>query len=309
MRIRAILLLVVGCLVVASCGAGDSTTGTQRETEATTSSTSTTVPRTTSTTSVTTTDLPATEVPSAGQGCDVLHEPGEYEGLNVFDDVEQPYWVVVPRTYPAVAPAPLYLWLAPLGGNHDAMLEGWRPYLDDLDGLMVMVNMEGGGGGQDVLLSLIDQLSDDYCVDASRVHVTGSSWSSLAADRMACEAADRIASFSAMGGFLQRDECTPSRPVPLWTFTGDPDRTTVIALVDKWVAINGCDPDPVVEDLGSGVSRKIFQNCEADVVFYDIEGMGHVWPVHEGEGPWVAIYEEVDYLQDTLRFFAEHPLP
>ena len=129
---------------------------------------------------------------------------------------------------------------------------------------------------------------------------------------MACEAADRIASFTASGAQVRPDECTPSRPVPLWTFTGDPDRYLVTALVDKWVAINGCDPDPVVDDLGSGVSRKTYQNCEADVVFYDIEGMGHVWPVHEAIGPidaYVAEYEEVDYLQDTLRFFAEHPLP
>jgi polyhydroxybutyrate depolymerase len=131
---------------------------------------------------------------------------------------------------------------------------------------------------------------------------------------MACEAADRIASFTAVGDSVRPDACAPSRPVPLWTFTGDPDRYAVSALVDKWVAINGCDPDPVVEDLGSGVSRKTYQNCEADVVFYDIEGMGHVWPLHEVkvESPgaeWLAAYEQVDYLEDTLRFFAEHPLP
>jgi polyhydroxybutyrate depolymerase len=242
----------------------------------------------------------------------MLHEPGEYEGLNVFDEVEQPYWVVVPETYQDVGPAPVYLWLAPGGGDHDAMLEGWRPYLDDLDGLMVMVNMVGGGSRQDVLLSLIDQMSDDYCVEASRIHVMGSSSSSLEADRMACEAADRIASFTAMGTHVRREECAPTRPVPLWTFTGDPDRYAVTALVDKWVAINGCDPDAVVEDLGSGVSRKTYQNCEADVVFYDIEGMGHVWPVHELKAPggtYAAEYEEVDYLEETLRFFAEHPLP
>ena len=131
----------------------------------------------------------------------------------------------------------------------------------------------GSGSRHDVLLSLIDQMSGDYCVDASRIHVMGSSASAGEADRMACEAADRIASFTTTGASVLPDECTPSRPVPLWTFTGDPDRPAVTALVDKWVAINGCDPDPVVEDLGSGVSRKTYQNCEAAVVFYDIEGM------------------------------------
>lgn len=47
----------------------------------------------------------------------MLDEPGEYEGPNVFDKVEQPYWVVVPETYQDVAPAPWYLWAAPGGGD------------------------------------------------------------------------------------------------------------------------------------------------------------------------------------------------
>lgn len=73
---------------------------------------------------------------------------------------------------------------------------------------------------------------------------------------MACEAADRIASFTTMGPSVRPDECTPSRPVPLWTFTGDPDRYAVTALVDKGVAINGCDPDPVVGDLNAHVTEE-----------------------------------------------------
>lgn len=293
MRSRMMLVCAVSCLVLATCGSEESTSVERTETESTISSTATTVLQTTS-----------TATPSVGQGCDVLHEPGEYAGLNVFDDVEQPYWVVVPETYQDVAPAPLYLWLAPEIADPDSMLEGWRSYLDDLDGLMVMVN----GSQHDVLLSLVDQMTRDYCVEPTRIHVMGSS---SQADEMACEAADRIASFTTMGTHLPFEDCTPSRPVPLWTFTGDPQRDAVTALVDSWIAINGCDPDPIVEDLGSGVSRKTYQDCDADVVFYDIEGMGRQWPVHKNTTgtPWAAEYEEVDYLEDTLRFFAEHPLP
>ena len=139
----ALALIAVGCGSTESTDAADESSVTRAETESTTSSTATTVLQTTS-----------TAAPSVGQGCDVLHEPGEFAGLNVFDDFEQPYWVVVPETYHDMAPAPLYLWLAPGGGDHDAMLEGWRPYLDDLDGLMVMVNMLGRGSRHDVLLSL-----------------------------------------------------------------------------------------------------------------------------------------------------------
>jgi poly(3-hydroxybutyrate) depolymerase len=98
----------------------------------------------------------------------------------------------------------------------------------------------------------------------------------------------------------------------LLTFTGNDDRYWVERLVARWVDINGCDTDPVVEHLGSGVARKSYVNCLADVVFYDIETMAHAWPLHEAIGPGahlVAQYAEVDYLDETLRFFSDHPLP
>lgn len=69
-----------------------------------------------------------------------LAEPGEFERLNVVREVEQPYSVVVSRSYHDMASAPLYLRLASGGGDHQAMMDGWRAYLDDLDGLTVMVN-------------------------------------------------------------------------------------------------------------------------------------------------------------------------
>ncbi len=82
--------------------------------------------------------------------------------------------------------------------------------------------------------------------------------------------------------------------------------------MNRWVERNRCDLEPLVEDLGSGVLRKTYQNCEADIVFFDIEGMGHAWPVHEVKGPgsiWIVEYEEIDYFEEAYAFFAEHPLP
>ena len=38
------------------------------------------------------------DVESAGCSAPLV-EPGEYEGLNVVDDIDQPYWVVVPDNY------------------------------------------------------------------------------------------------------------------------------------------------------------------------------------------------------------------
>lgn len=304
---RGWILSCALALVIVSCGDGEA----QDQSD-------TTALRQPSTTSATTL-LPTTTV-AVPAGCDApLAEPGEYEGLNPVGDVEQAYWqaywVVVPETYVDVAPAPLYLHLASGDGGHNSFLAGWRPQLDDLDGLMVMVNTAPGVAGKrdpETMVALIDQISAEYCVDSSRVHVMGTSSSFEMADRLACEAPERIASFVAALGDEVWPDCTPDRPVPLLTFTGDGDRPGVTALVDKWVSINGCDPDPTVEDLGSGVFRKTFENCEADIVYFDIEGMGHAWPMHEAIGPgarFVAEYAEVDYLEEAFRFFADHPLP
>ena len=248
-------------------------------------------------------------------GCgEPLVEPGEYEGRNVVGDVEQPYWMVVPETYADGAPAPLYLHLAAAPGDHDVYMSAWRPYLDDLDGLMAIVNTASSTvrRSSEMAAALIDQISGDYCVDPRRVHVMGTSLSFEMADRLACEESDRIASFSAALGEEVWPECAPDRPVPLLTFTGDTDRRGVDKLVEKWVGINGCDLAPMIEGLGSGVFRKTYENCAGDIVFYDIEGMGHVWPLHEAKGSgaaFVAVYDEVDYLEAAYTFFADHPMP
>lgn len=260
-----------------------------------------------------TTSAASADGTTAGTGCEVLHEPGEYEGVGYYGEVEQPYWMVVPATYAEIMPAPLYVHLAPAGVDHHGFLDGFRPYADDLDGLMIIVNTQTHARGQgDALASLVDQVSNEYCVDPRRVHVLGTSASFGMAETFACEYSDRVASFiAALGSAV--GTCRPERPVPLLTFTGDPDRSGVNRLVDKWVEINGCDPEPVVEDLGSRVFRKTFQNCAADILVYDIEGMGHRWPLHETKGPaaqgWFAQYDEVDYYEEAYKFFADHPLP
>jgi poly(3-hydroxybutyrate) depolymerase len=50
------------------------------------------------------------------------------------------------------------------------------------------------------------------------------------------------------------------------------------------------------------------------VVFYDIEGLGHKWPMREPHGSLQAVgyapqNDDVDYFEATYRFFADHPMP
>ena len=250
---------------------------------------------------------------SPSPGCDHPPvSPGEYEGFNVTADGEQQYWVVVPDGYDESAPMPLYIHLASGNGAADPFLAGWRPYLDGVDGLSVIARtQQSHERGIETMRALIDQLEQDYCVDTNRIHAIGTSSSSSTAAILACEESERIASFGGGLGDLRSHLCEPERAVPLVVFTGDVDRHDVDLTVDQWTEFNGCESGPTVDDLGSGISKKTYQDCDGDVLYYDIVGMGHVWPLHECVGPGAeqcAAYEEVDYLEEVIAFFDDHPL-
>ncbi|MEA2025803.1 MAG: hypothetical protein U9O18_03850 [Chloroflexota bacterium] len=251
---------------------------------------------------------------TGSDGCDgSLATPGDYEHVNDFGDAGQEYWLVVPDDYADIAPAPLIVWLSSGGGDADINFAGWRPYVDDIEALFAVVGTDTAAQKDtETLLALIDQIGADYCVDPRRIHVMGESWSVATVGRLACEAPDRIASFlGGMGGFYSSD-CTPERPVPVLAVTGLSDRAGVAWSSAEFARMNGCDAEAVVEDLGSSVTRTVYQGCEADVVHYDIAGVGHAFVFHECVGPgamYCVANDDFDQLEEALRFFEEHPLP
>ena len=248
-------------------------------------------------------------------GCDEpLVAPGDYEAVNDFDDADQTYFVIVPEHYAEIIPAPLELSLGSGGGNADLNYTAKRDFFDD-EAMLVAIVATETRAQQDpaTLLALVDELAADYCIDLRRVHVSGSSSSAFAAAKLACEGSDRIASLKdGMGSFVV-SACEPERRFPVLAITGNPDRSSVTMSVERWAETNGCDPEPLVEELGSGIFRKAYQGCEADVLFYDIEGLGHAAVAHECVGPYAEMYckeyTELDEIDETQRFFAEHPLP
>jgi len=254
------------------------------------------------------------DMASPSAGCDKpLVAPGDYEGINGVGDDAEKYWVVVPGSYGQKGPVPLVLWLSSGGGFADSNYVGWGPYLDQVEALFVVAGTETEYSTKDdTMLALIDRLEEGYCIDTNRIHVMGESSSSGAVGRLACAGSDRIASFlGGMGGF-DAPGCVPERPVPLIAITGDQDRWIVEPSVERWAEVNGCDGDPLIEELGSGVSRSTYQGCDGDVVSFDIEGVGHAFIFHECIGPaagYCQAYAEVDQLDDALEFFEQHPLP
>lgn len=256
------------------------------------------------------------EPSSASAGCGgPLVEPGAYDGVNEFTsdigDVSQAYRAVVPKGYAELAPAPLILWLANLSGFLDPAVEMWSDYLDPAESIFVTAELTHFTHlAPATLVALIDHLAAEYCVDPVRVHAMGQSSSASNVGDLACAAPDRIASFySGMGSFLP--ECDSPLPVPLVSLTGDADRELVSRSVEAWAENNGCDPVPLDEDLGSGVTRKEYQGCKADVVLFDVQGVGHGF-VRQAcvgkQGDYCLANDVFDQLRELERFFAEHRL-
>jgi poly(3-hydroxybutyrate) depolymerase len=297
------VLVALTLMSLASCGdddgASDSTTPTML------------------TTPTTTEGAPAgtDDADLADPGCDAATtvEPGSYEHSHMLDEVEQPYRVVVPDTYGSGSPAGLFIVVPGGSGSAEAALAGWGPTLTDVDALVAFVEV-GRPETRTVpmIRALIDDVADRYCVDRYRVYATGSSASAGFTSRLMADASDVIAAFAPGIGMFGTVGLDPIGPVPLIAWSGDPDRGPVERSVADWAASNGCEPEPIVSDLGSGVAHHQYEGCSAPTEYYDFAGMGHQIPMHDcgSVGPeFCAEYDEFDFWDDVGRFFDANPLP
>jgi polyhydroxybutyrate depolymerase len=255
----------------------------------------------------------AASVVRGSVGCGVPEvAPGDYEAVNDANGADQTYWTVVPESYSADDPLPVYLLLASGNGNADQNFAAWRPLIGDPEGLFVVAGTELDAEFEvDTYVGLIDQIGANYCVDLDHIHVIGSSRSAALAAKLMCQMPETFASFAdSVGTFGRLSSCEPT-PKALVAMTGDTDRPQVTVSVGAWAAINNCDTDPQAEDLGSGITRYTYEGCDEDTVLYDFEGMGHQLPATECIGPagrYCAEYEDFDAFDTWGQFFAEHPL-
>lgn len=246
---------------------------------------------------------------SPGCAGDVV-APGDYKATNDFEAAGQVYWTIVPDSYDG-SPTPVLMILGSGGGDPDVNYAAWRPSVEGSENLVVIVDTSPGvPKDPETFNALVDQLGSDYCIDLERVHLHGNSWSAGQTANLMCQMPETFASFAdALGGFIV-SICDPV-PKPLVAWTGDPDRSAVTTSVEYWAEINGCDLSPSTTDLGSGITEYRYESCEADVVLFDFEGMGHEIPSKACTGPGAAVcaeYADFDMLETMEDFFATHPL-
>jgi polyhydroxybutyrate depolymerase len=257
------------------------------------------------------------------------------------------YLLYVPERYDPALPAPLVISLHGFAEwpAHQRDLSHWNDLADEEGFIVVYPSGTGfplrwrthGRSGDDAdrsvdvtfISELIDVLATDYSIDPSRIYVNGLSNGGGMSFALACDLSERIAAFGAVSGayMLPADACRPSRPVPAIIFHGTADPIVPyeggpshafdlpFPVIGEWVEAlaqrNGCDGAAGELPSHGDVRGVSFTGCDADVVFYKVDGGGHAWP---GGGRLPAFIvghttQDIDATRVMWDFFRQHPLP
>jgi polyhydroxybutyrate depolymerase len=141
--------------------------------------------------------------------------------------------------------------------------------------------------------AVIDRLVADDHVDPKRVFATGMSNGGLMAQRLACEAADRITAVTSVSGSLVSEPCNPSRPISVLEMHGLEDDLVpykggvvagltyfppTMSNMQEWASRDGCAASPTVTQDGI-TTTYTWSGCRdgSSVVLDAIAGAGHSW--------------------------------
>lgn len=236
-------------------------------------------------------------------------EAGHYERVNVRDGVEQPYTVIVPASYSGVRGSPVMVMLPGKGGQRDQAVAGFGPYVPDGLGLVVIPDQTAFEfQSPEMTESLLSEVATEFCVDTAQIAVFGVSSATWVVARTVSALPERFAfAVVGLGSFSPQD---PVGTVPILAWTGDLDRALTLNSVDQWARFNGCQDESTTTDLGSGVRHVVFDACDAPVELYDIEGMGHQYPLEDCDvdadlGTYEGLcaqYDELDVFDAAIAF-------
>lgn len=131
----------------------------------------------------------------------------------------------------------------------------------------------GGNKEDDVAFfrAMVKKSTEELCIDAKRVYVSGHSNGGAMTYRLGCEAADIFA----VCGWMTVSNCSPSRPVPVLAIRGLNDTTVTIDTADsdinEWLSNDMCAKTPITM---SGVC-KTYTACAAGTEVMDCRPRGN----------------------------------
>ena len=294
-------------------------------------------------------DAGADAAPASPAGCDPGRPvpTGQVREQLLVEGVERSYLLDVPEGYDGSEAVPLILNLHGSGSNAEQQVLYSGLVAAAAEVGAVVVSLDGTGTPQgfglgpaspdvEVVAQLLDLLEDQLCIDTDRVGSTGISNGSATSAILACALDGRLASIAMVAATIGPFECDEGVRVSVVAFHGTADQTVpyeggdvnsqsggaVNALgvlpaeeqIRSWADQDGCDAEPLVEDVASDVVRWTFVGCEAatEVVFHRLEGVGHTWPgspvpfelLEERLGPNT---DSIDAARVIVDFIVSHP--
>jgi polyhydroxybutyrate depolymerase len=293
---------------------------------------------------------PACRNPATGPA-----QPGTSARTLVSGGQERCYLLYVPSNYDPARPLPLVVsfhGFASSARGQQSVAQWSR--LADREGFLVTypegtsfplrwnASPEFLAGGVDDVQFFRDLLADvaaNVAVDPSRIYVSGMSNGGAMTNRIACEAADRVAAAGTVAAvpFENPDGCTPARSMPFVAFHGTADPlvpyeggsyqlhglrrllkvstdTVRSPSIESWIAgwaeRNGCATPPQALPASGDASGIRYTGCRdgAEVILYTIEDGGHTWP---GSGPIPFMgktSQDIDASETMWQFFKAFPL-
>jgi polyhydroxybutyrate depolymerase len=178
--------------------------------------------------------------------------------------------------------------------------------------------------------ALLDDLHAHFTVDPRRVYVTGFSNGASMVFRLGAELADRVAAIAPVSGQSWVADPRPARPISVIMFAGTADplnplhggpvqypwgggevKAPMGDSVAAWAKALTCPPEPTATRPRGGVSVTTYTPCAegSEIVYYIIEGMGHVWPGRLSALPERIAGKPTDKVQATdviWAFFVRH---
>ena len=156
---------------------------------------------------------------------------------------------------------------------------------------------------------MCDYMINNYSVDGKKIYATGISNGGFMSTRLGCELSNRIAAIAVNAATIEAKiiapNCNPGRPVPALYIHGTTDPLvpflggqitaggtaggTILShfqVIEKWVALNGCNSTPTITDLpdisndGTSIKQRVYSGGTngSEVVSYVIMNGGHTWP-------------------------------
>jgi polyhydroxybutyrate depolymerase len=182
---------------------------------------------------------------------------------------------------------------------------------------------------------LVKDFESKVCVDTKRVYTSGFSNGGMITQVFACKMADVFAAAAAMGSTLTipADQCTPSRPIPIFMINGTADPLvgynaaglaggiSVPQDVQKWASLDMCTGMPMQTLMKGAATCNTYTQCAAStqVEACAVQGMGHCMPGMKAESATNCLTQggiplgmpnnDIDGTQMSVDFLLKYSLP